>query len=195
MHDTLILHKPTVEQAGNYICRLRLEDYPENTVHGESFQFKVRMQPYIEDFSSETSHSGESKIVYLGERLELNCNVVVEFRRGNLTITWSRSTNPNSLEKLTELPSSRWQDRNITIETISNRRKRLVIKSVGYEHRGYYVCEADNQVAEKGRKVLYIRVKDVYSWLWPLFGIMSELFILFLCIYLWRMRQDFKDVC
>lgn len=82
---------------------------------------------------------------------------------------------------------------NIIVERISNSKKRLIIEQVGPDDRGYYACVADNGVTERTKKTIFIRVKDNIIALWPLLGILAELFILFTIIHVWETQKAYKE--
>lgn len=80
----------------------------------------------------------------------------------------------------------------IVIEKGSNSKK-LIIESVKQSDRSYYVCMADNGVTERSRKIILVRVKDSLVAIWPLFGIIAELSILFAIIYIWETKRSHKE--
>lgn len=212
-NDKLTLHKATRELVGDYYCRALGEENKEL----EFAIIRARMQPYIDDFGLDTSHTGKSSIVTEGERLELLCRVPDESAPVN--ITWLRSETPDderSMVELVESPSpdlttttappghmandpfvqtfSTADHQNVIIERLGSHSKRLIIESVRHEHRSYYVCMADNGITERTRKVIFIRVKDRLVALWPFLGIVAELFILFTIIHIWETQRAYKEI-
>jgi len=71
---------------------------------------------------------------------------------------------------------------------------RLVIKSVQMNDRGYYFCDATNEVmTELGQVVTekaYFRVKDKLAALWPFLGICAEVFVLCAIILIYEKRRN-----
>lgn len=207
-NERFTLLKPNYAAIGDYTCRALNED---KTVNEKEFAtVKVRSQPYIEDFGVETSHTGKSSVITDGERLELICRV--RDQTVPVNITWLRSDKPdderlmvpiNEVEPGQLIANNHQQQadpfvqtytspNNVVVERLNNFTKRLVIESVGPEHRSYYSCLVDNGVTERARKTIFIRVKDKIVALWPFLGIMAELFILFTIIYVWETQRAYK---
>lgn len=88
---------------GDYYCRA-LKDDKSSTNPNEFAVIKVRMQPYIEDFGLETSHTGKSSVVTDGERLELTCTV--RDKSAPVNITWLRSMTPDDEKTMVPLPET-----------------------------------------------------------------------------------------
>lgn len=205
-NSKLLLQKPDLSMVGDYVCRLKSPGPNEDTVKGEFAQISVRAEPFIEDFDIETSHTGRSSTINEGDRLELICKVNNE-GTGPVNLTWLRSASMDMersmFTPLYESQPSQQQlvagsfvanEHPIQIEKLKDGSKRLLIESVGPEHRSYYVCVADNGITERVRKVIYIRVKDKLIALWPFLGIVAELFILFTIIYVWETRKAYKEL-
>lgn len=208
----MTLHKPTSQSAGDYICRALLSnDKPLATNASEFATIRARMQPYIEDFDIETSHTGKSTVVTDGDRLELLCNV--PDTTSPVNISWLRSRTPDDESSMVRLEPTNGTNQgelllssyqvdpydthlapNIFIEVLSPHSKRLVIETVKLEHRSYYVCIADNGVSEPSQKMIFIRVKDRIVALWPFLGIVAELFILFTIIHVWETQRAYKSM-
>jgi len=206
-NDRFTLLRPNSQWTGDYICRAILDVDKYSSSLTEFATIQVRTQPYIEDFGSDTSHTGKSSVVTDGERLELTCSV-----RDTVTpvnITWLRSVNPDDERTMVVLPDTpksamissndnadtfMVSDQNIIVEPVTNHSKRLIIESVKHEHRSYYVCLVDNGVTERARKVIFVRVKDRLVALWPFLGIVAELFILFTIIHVWETQRAYKEI-
>lgn len=208
-NERLTLLKPNYQSVGDYICRALNEDKSENEHESETIQ--VRAQPWVEDFGLESaSHTGKSATVTDGGRLELLCRVRDESVPVNITWMMSRAPDsdwdmvqvpeydPNQLAQQTTTPPLANDPlvtptytalNNVMVERVSDFSKRLVVRQLGQEHRGYYTCIVDNRVTEKTRKTIYIRVKDKIVALWPFLGILAELFILFTIIYVWETQK------
>lgn len=216
-NDRLTLNRPTSQNVGDYYCRA-LKDDKSSTHPNEFAVIKVRMQPYIEDFGLDTSHTGKSSVITDGDRLELTCTV--RDKSAPVNITWLRSTSPDDEKTMVPLPetppsSSNYNnnfnnlgpnlndpfgqtftapDQNVAITSVNSHSKKLVIDSIRHEHRSYYVCMVDNGITERSRKIIFIRVKDKLIALWPFLGILAELFILFTIIYVWETQRAYKEI-
>lgn len=103
-NDRLTLHKPTSQLVGDYYCRALRENDKTSTIPNEFAVIKLRMQPYIEDFGLETSHTGKSSVVTDGDRLELTCTV--RDTTAPVNITWLRSYTPDDETKMVPLPET-----------------------------------------------------------------------------------------
>lgn len=213
-NERLEMLKPGRDAIGDYICRaLGEENKPE-----EQAIIRVRQPPYIDDFGVDTSHTGRSTVVTDGERLVLLCRVSDESVPVN--ITWLRSTKSDDEREMVPIPetdavssssSSSAQTNNnnnsndpdvqtftapssVVVEKVNNFTRRLIIESMGPEHRGYYACLVDNGVTERARKTIFVRVKDKFVALWPFLGIVAQLFILFTIIYVWETQRAHKSI-
>uniref|UniRef100_A0A6G1SAK8 Basigin n=1 Tax=Aceria tosichella TaxID=561515 RepID=A0A6G1SAK8_9ACAR len=210
-NERLTLLKPNYQSVGDYICSA-LDD------KNESETIQVRAAPYVEDFGVETSHTGKSATLNDGDRLELNCRV--RDQSVPVNITWLMSNSPDNDYSMVavpeydpgQMPSSPNQQmsaasaqdalvvptytmpNNVMVERTDSFSKRLIIRQLGPEHRGYYTCMVDNNVTERTRKTIYIRVKDKILPLWPFLGILAELFILFTIIYVWETQKAQKSI-
>lgn len=199
-NDRLSIPNVTEDAAGDYYCRGLRED-KRGFNPAEWAMIKVRPLPQILDFGPETSHTGLSTAITLGDRLELTCTTSNQTIPVN--VTWYRSITPDDDQNLSSLepqvpeiePQERYElmttadpfpvtfdNPSITVKRLNHTTKRLVIDSVTYAHRNYYVCVADNGVSET-RKAIFVRVKDKYTVLWPSLGIVTLLFVLFTIIY------------
>ena len=215
-NERLTLSKPNYESIGDYICRALKDDRTLN--ENESGTIKLRAQPFIDDFGVDTSHTGKSATITEGERLVLTCHL--RDQSVPVNITWLRSNTADDEHLMVPLPeydpsvqsvspnqqsaasnSNNPNDpliptytspSNVIVERVDKFTKRLVIESVGQEHRGYYACMVDNNVTERSRKTIFIRVKDKIIALWPFLGILAELFILFTIIYVWETQRAQK---
>lgn len=210
-NERLILVKPTYEHAGDYVCRGLSRDEPSKVDDKEFSIIKVRTQPYIRDFGVEMSHTGNSVTKLDGERFELDCSVPSEY--GKVNITWLRSQaadSHDSMIELHELPAGGAQatnsdpfqpstftahgEQSIIVESNElGRGKKLVIESVRHEHRGYYTCMVSNGVTEPTKREIYLRVKDKLAPLWPLIGIVTEVFILLTIIQIWETQRAYRE--
>ncbi|XP_017490242.1 PREDICTED: uncharacterized protein LOC108378455, partial [Rhagoletis zephyria] len=71
----------------------------------------------------------------------------------------------------------------------------LTIAAVRREDRAYYVCKAHNEVVSFNNTIL-LRVKDRLAALWPFIGIVCEVLILVLVIFVYekrRIKPDFDE--
>lgn len=191
--------------AGDYFCRALNQSGQADA--NESQMIKVRTMPFIRDFDEKLSHTGGSVTKIEGERLELDCSVPSEY--GKVKITWLRSQDADDEKSMTPIsesdptPSTRspfepatymaHTEQSILVQPINDQGKRLLIESVRQEHRGYYICLADNEVTERYKKVVYLRVKDKLAALWPFLGIITEIFILLTIIQIWDARRAYRE--
>lgn len=209
-NNRLTLPKPSYNLAGDYICKALAPETHEID-QNELAIVKVRTQPYIREFGVEMSHTGASTTKLDGERLELDCSVPIEY--GKVNITWLRSKVPDDeshMIQISELPAGGnhhsqigysepntfniRDERSVIVESLESQGKRLIIDSVRHEHRGYYICLADNGVTERSKKVVYLRVKDRLAALWPFLGIVAEVFILLTIIQIWETQRAYREL-
>lgn len=205
---------------GDYICQALGEGKAE--LENESATIKVRAQPYIDDFGLDSlSHTGKSATVTDGDRLVLTCHirdptvpvtiawlrselpdderVMVDLAEVDARNGGQAQAPASGAGQLTDGPApsellvpTYTSAANLVVERVDNFTKRLIIESVGPEHRGYYTCMVGNGVTANSRKTIFIRVKDKIIALWPFLGILAELFILFTIIYVWETQRAQK---
>lgn len=69
----------------------------------------------------------------------------------------------------------------------------LRITPIGYSHRAFYICEIDNGIA-KGKIRVLIRIKDRLAALWPFLGIVGEVVVLCVVIFVHENRRSKEKV-
>lgn len=218
-NDRLTLKNPSVDEAGDYYCKqIYMRDGINQVNHSETAMIKVRTQPIIEDFGLDVSHTGKSTTVSDGSRLEIVCTVYDKMTPVNITWLRSQTSDDDKvmvpllegemeITTTTDASAKRWltddddfaihypthfvgtNQHGIEIQTLKSYSKKLIIHSVSQEHRGYYICVADNGITERSRKIIFIRVKDRLIALWPFLGILAEFFILFTIIKIWETQR------
>lgn len=179
--NNLILKSPTMNDAGDYICRVREPIY--NLMENQKV-IPVRARPYIYDFDLEFSTT-RSAIVEEGNQLKLVCNVVDDEK---LVITWQMSKYEE--DDMNEVHSG---EDGISIETYNATSKALIIDKLTKDHRRFYRCNVTNGITDNS-KVILIRVKDKYTVIWPTVGIFIELAILLGVIFVVDSRKVEPDL-
>lgn len=220
-NQDLTIHKASFKYAGDYICRTIKPDKTEDPT--EFAVIKLRPPVTIENFDLPSSQrTPKSALVSLGDRLEITCRV--KDKASNVNITWFKSLTPDDNSKMlalseTPLPNQSQahhqsgeyipsqaansgllatyiapSEPNIIIESHDKHTKKLIIESVAREDRSYYVCLAENDIKERARKVVFVRVRDNLAPLWPVLGIIAELVILFAVIYVWDTDKAYREL-
>ncbi|KAG9509679.1 Basigin [Fragariocoptes setiger] len=185
-NNNIIIKSPTMNDVGDYFCRVWPEDQPGIE---RQKMVSVRAKPFIHDFDIETS-TGLSAVLTEGQKLVLNCNVHDQSQ--NLEIQWFKS---KFSDDDTEMQQISLGDSHIRIEEVNATSKTLIIDSIKMEDRRYYKCQVGNGVTENN-KIILIRVRDKIIALWPAIGIITELVILFSVIFITENRKvepDFDD--
>lgn len=136
-------------------------------INDQEFSINVHMNmaPWIESME-------KSRNLVQGDKLHLECNVV---------------SHP--------LASVLWKKDNETFKnTVVNRvfmngNRTLIIYDLQFSDRGDYTCVATNSVNSTSMTVL-VRVKDKLAALWPFLGIVAEVVILCIIIFICEKRRS-----
>lgn len=70
----------------------------------------------------------------------------------------------------------------------------LKIEDAKYEDRAIYQCEASNDMKDVANTQIMVRVKDKYAALYPFVGIVAEVIVLCLIIFICEKRRASKEV-
>ncbi|XP_029646198.1 neuroplastin [Octopus sinensis] len=125
----------------------------------------MNMAPYIQS-------TGTSRNLVQSDKLQLECNVQ---SYPPSTITWKRD--------------------NVTFEKgqrIHWNNKTLTIYDLQFTDKGKYICIASNMIGNASMTVL-VRVKDKLAALWPFLGIVAEVVILCIIIFICEKKRS-KDM-
>jgi hypothetical protein len=219
-NERLTLHKPGYQAVGDYTCRalddpneqetiqVRAEPYVEDfgieTSHtgksatlddGERLELTCQVRDQlvpvnISWYMSRTPDSDYSMVkVQEYESNELP-GAAGQQQLPPLAVSGGQSAADDGLGAVPTYKAPN----NVMVERVDSFTKRLIIRQLGQEHRGYYTCIVDNNVTEKSKKTIYVRVKDKILPLWPFLGILAELFILFTIIYVWETQKAQKSL-
>ncbi|KAI5709104.1 hypothetical protein M8J76_010190 [Diaphorina citri] len=171
--DSITIRKTTVDDAGQYSCRL-IDPKSTNTTPLAQADFDVIMKP--------TAKLVETLTVIEGEKLRLECLVVgsppptVEWRIGNDTYFRSQGR-----IKLSEHPEKG------TANSV------LQIDEATMADRGNYYCHGNNVAtrnSQPNEAFVYVRVKDKLAALWPFLGICIEVIVLCTVIFIYEKKRN-----
>lgn len=167
-NNVIVVISPTLADVGDYYCRVK---NPNINLEGEKM-ISVRARPYIADFQIDSSTT-KSAVIEEGKQLKLICNIIDDFTAdSNLKVSWHMS----KFDEIDMNDVISGED-GIRLETYNSTSHALIIDKVTKDHRRFYKCQVTNGIADNN-KVIFIRVKDKYTVLWPTFGIFIELVIL-----------------
>jgi len=108
----------------------------------------------------------EKSMTYMkGSDMELKCNV---WGHPTPVISWHKKQESDSLEPF---------DSDEVLE----------FSNIDYEKRGEYICRATNSFGKRDFSII-IRVKDSLAFLWPLIGIVIQLILLGIVIFIFEKR-------
>lgn len=126
-------------------------------------------------------------IVY-GSSLSLVCRS--RANDSSVTIRWLVQPEDGS-EEPDELPSSENYNvfQNMTTSPDGNSASLLTIANAEYSDRAFYVCRADNEIATNDVRVL-VRVKDRLAALYPFLGIVVEVTIIGVIIFVYEKQKS-----
>ncbi|KAF8560670.1 hypothetical protein P879_10795, partial [Paragonimus westermani] len=176
--SNLTIPHPSFDQAlyGKYKCQF-------NIVSGsmESAEVEITIPPLVKRADQVVGH-------YSGEPFIYTCDVVA-YPPITEPITWSRDEVPIQVNTGGEpyVAGEDWTDR-VRLETKQYTNDRLVFDRVLPEDRAVYSCFVRNSFGN-ATGAFFLRVKDRWSVLWPLIGIVLELLILFVIIVVYELRR------
>ncbi|OUC40517.1 immunoglobulin I-set domain protein [Trichinella nativa] len=157
----LILSKPTSKETGIYAC------IAKNWSVGGFVE--VRGKATISD-----KHQVSKNMLY-GETAELSCPV---YGYPMPNIVWKRENE--------DLTNDSGRIHFESCNGIAN--GTLIIRDATYDDRASYTCVATNEFGSDNFTVL-IRVKDKLAALWPFLGIVTEVVILMIAIFIFEKRR------
>jgi len=168
-NGTLIIPKATIDNVGTYKCVKG--DNPVN-------EFQVVTLSYTRLPKSTTAIEGDT--------LTLTCDVT-----GNPlpVLYWSK-------DDAVVVPSDRIElsTKNGTSDKPAPANSTLTIHKVTQEDRGIYTCTFDNSHGEMVFTTsTNVRIKDLYAALWPFLGIVAEVVVLCLVIFIYEKRRSNLD--
>ncbi|XP_059167017.1 neuroplastin-like [Physella acuta] len=171
-NSTLIIEKPTRKDAGQYIAR-----------------FELSLPSGKQDYDCLVEYTASPLVLNLvrsinlelGDRLQVHCEV-----KGYppVPVIWQRNkidlvgNDRIQFEAHNDFPDAT-----------------IIITSLEYEDEGTYTCIANStEFMESSSKSLEIRVKNPIAWVWPLIGIVAEIVVLalliFICTKIQKNRRD-----
>lgn len=181
--NSLILKKPNYNDVGDYICRVK---DPAEGVETEK-KIIVRARPYIQDFELEGA-TYRSAVIEEGSSLKIICNVIDEYvPLTDINVKWTMSKfEETATDEIVD------GDQGIRFESYNTTSNALIIDKVTKDHRSFFRCHASNGLTDNS-KVIFIRVKDKYTFIWPSLGILFELIILLVVIFVVENRKVEPD--
>ncbi|XP_062571912.1 hemicentin-1-like [Saccostrea cucullata] len=163
--NTLIIENAEWSDVGPYTCELTVQSQTVSTV------VPLKGEPKIGKMDT-------SKNVVQEDDVELKCPVS---GFPYPSITWRKNGQP--------LP----QDRRITLAAADNKYENaiLYINNLEFEDKGEYTCNATNEVNPSGvGATITLRVKDKFAALWPFLGIVAEVIVLCIIIFIYEKKRS-----
>ncbi|XP_064619218.1 basigin-like [Lineus longissimus] len=170
--DTITINEATRDNIGQFDCVVfpDKEELPNVNVTGSAF---VESTPYI-------NHFDRSKNLVQGDTVKIECKA---FAYPIPTITWFRV-----MDDETEKPLSGAENRTIISAANGIPNAKLEISELVMEDAGTYGCRATNEFNSTSATIL-VRVKDKYAALWPFLGIVVEVVILCVIIFIYEKKR------
>lgn len=171
-NNQLTLKSPNNYDIGDYYCRVKNPSYDMESQK----VIRVRPRPYIFDFELEDS-TYRSAAIELGQSLKIVCNVLDAYTPdSDIKLKWTMSRfEEDANEEI--VPG----EENIRFETYNLTSQALIIDEVTKDHRRFFKCHASNGITDNS-KVILIRIKNKYDFIWPSVGIILEFIILIFVI-------------
>ncbi|KAK3576122.1 hypothetical protein CHS0354_028021 [Potamilus streckersoni] len=162
---TLEILNPVREDAGEYRCV-----FVFNKEDKASYQ-EVYSQPFNVKAAPKIETHDKNKNLVQEDTLELRCTAS-GFPKP--TITWKKDG----------------QALNQT-ERIHPKEERLVIYNLGFDDKGEYQCIASHgEFNDTASATMLVRVKDKLAALWPFLGIVAEVIVLCIIIFIYEKKRS-----
>ncbi|XP_061173498.1 hemicentin-1-like [Saccostrea echinata] len=165
----LTIEKAEWSDVGPYTCEVKL-------IWGSSSAIVSTIVPLKGE--PKIGKMDTSKNVVQEDDVELKCPVT---GFPYPTITWKKDGQP--------LP----QDRRISLAAADNKYENaiLYINNLEFEDKGEYTCNATNEVNPSGvGATITLRVKDKFAALWPFLGIVAEVIVLCIIIFIYEKKRS-----
>uniref|UniRef100_A0A0B7A908 Ig-like domain-containing protein n=1 Tax=Arion vulgaris TaxID=1028688 RepID=A0A0B7A908_9EUPU len=165
-NNTLIINNPIREDAGLYIARFSIPD----STHAYDCEVQYLAGPLVLDFE-------KSMNIIEGEELDLRC-VVKGYPYAH--ITWKKD----------EIVIN--DSRVILSELYGHINAHLLIRRTMYSDAGVYACEPYSAQFpnDTSGKSVTVRIKDKLAALWPFLGIVGEVLVLCIVIFIYEKRRS-----
>ncbi|KAF2352421.1 Immunoglobulin I-set [Trinorchestia longiramus] len=168
-NGTLIIDPVKEEHVGTYECKARTNEVLRSVT---AIFFSYKVMP-------------KSGTAIEGDKLTLTCEVEGIPRP---IISWTKD-NTSLVE---ELGAERVEFRTDEDNDKAPENATVVISDIKPDDRGTYKCTIRSDGIVKETQT-YIRVKDIYAALWPFLGILVEVVVLCLVIFIYEKRRTKND--
>lgn len=180
--STLVFVDAIISDVGNYSC-----------VHRHlNATTRVRSKPMLCPFEEYQTNNYKSANIVEGQRFSLRCALAKGFERDARLEWYIYPEDEASSDHLLIINTS---DPRISIESNDSSVSVLTINGVQPADRYFYVCKSHNDVTSFNNTIL-LRVKDKLAALWPFLGIVCEVLILCIIIFVYekrRVKPDFDE--
>ncbi|KAH9497641.1 hypothetical protein DERF_013614 [Dermatophagoides farinae] len=179
----LVIDKAKLADIGDYKCQ----------IYNSADTTKVRTKPLLHPFDEFQNDNYKSANLVEGDRLSLRCALIDGYGK-DAKIQWLMY---GEFEEPDNGRAINLSDTRVSIQNNETAQESvLTIESIVPQDRYFYVCKAVNEITDYNNTIL-LRIKDKYAALWPFLGIVAEVIILCIIIFVYEKRKvkpDFDDV-
>uniref|UniRef100_A0A1B6D4E0 Ig-like domain-containing protein n=1 Tax=Clastoptera arizonana TaxID=38151 RepID=A0A1B6D4E0_9HEMI len=178
--NKVVISRALEDDVGTYTCMSVNPKVGNGSVPEGQLEIKVIAKPFPK--------MAETITVVEGEKLKLECNILVGTPTPKVTWTFENNTYNKSSGRVQLLEDTERQIPNAIFQ----------IDVAQMSDRGEYVCSAENiandYTSPSVKAKIYVRIKDKLAALWPFLGICAEVIVLCAIIFVYEKKRNKSEL-